>query len=90
MNRPGFAGGSNFQVGWSHDEQDDERILPGLKKIGEELAARWMVYRFLLQNHPELEGKTALECLKAGRITEVVGVAIAIAQGTSPRRLKAP
>ncbi len=27
LNRPGFAGGSNFQVGWSHDEQDDEQVF---------------------------------------------------------------
>ena len=53
-----------------------------LTKIGEELGSPWMVYRFLLQNHPELKGKTALERLKAGRVAEVVGVAIAIAQGS--------
>ena len=28
LNRPGFAGGSNFQIGWSRYEQDDEQILP--------------------------------------------------------------
>ena len=28
LNRPGFAGGSNFQIGWSHDEQDDEQVFP--------------------------------------------------------------
>ena len=28
MNRPGFAGGSNSQIGWSHDEPDDEQVLP--------------------------------------------------------------
>jgi hypothetical protein len=28
VNRPGFSGGSNFQVEWSHDEQDDEQIQP--------------------------------------------------------------
>ena len=27
MNRPGFAGGSNFQRGWSHDEQNDEQVF---------------------------------------------------------------
>ncbi|VFU08877.1 protein of unknown function [Methylocella tundrae] len=27
LNRAGFAGGSNFQIGWSHDEQDDEQIF---------------------------------------------------------------
>jgi hypothetical protein len=26
MNRPGISGGSNSQVDWSHDEQDDEQI----------------------------------------------------------------
>jgi hypothetical protein len=28
MNRSGFVGGSNFQIGWSPYEQDDEQILP--------------------------------------------------------------
>ena len=28
LNRPGFVGGSNFQIGWSPYEQDDEQILP--------------------------------------------------------------
>ena len=28
VNRPGFAGGSNFQIGWSHDEQNDEQVFP--------------------------------------------------------------
>jgi hypothetical protein len=28
LNRPGFAGGSNFQIGWSHDEQNDEQVFP--------------------------------------------------------------
>lgn len=23
LNRPGFSGGSNFQIGWSHDEQSN-------------------------------------------------------------------
>ena len=27
LNRPGFAGGSNFQIGWSHDEQNDEHVF---------------------------------------------------------------
>jgi transposase InsO family protein len=29
LNRAGFAGGSHFQIGWSHDEQDDQQILVG-------------------------------------------------------------
>jgi hypothetical protein len=28
VNRPGFVGGSNFQIGWSRYEQNDEQILP--------------------------------------------------------------
>jgi hypothetical protein len=28
LNRPGYAIGSNFQLGWSPYEQDDEQILP--------------------------------------------------------------
>ena len=28
MNRPGFVGGSNFQIGWSRYEQNNEQILP--------------------------------------------------------------
>jgi hypothetical protein len=27
VNRAGFAGGSNFQIGWSHHEQDDQQIF---------------------------------------------------------------
>lgn len=27
LSRAGFAGGSNVQIGWGHDEQDDEQIL---------------------------------------------------------------
>ena len=28
LNRPGFVGGSNFQIGWSRYEQNNEQILP--------------------------------------------------------------
>jgi len=27
VKRPGFAGGSTFQIGWSHDEQDDDEQI---------------------------------------------------------------
>ncbi len=27
LNRTGFAGGSNFPIGWSHDKPDDEQVL---------------------------------------------------------------
>lgn len=29
LNRAEFAGGSNFQIGWSHHEQDDEQVFTG-------------------------------------------------------------
>ena len=61
---------------------DDGRLLPGLKTIAEELGSSWIVHRFLLQNHPELKGKTALECLKGGQEEAVIGTARAIAQGS--------
>lgn len=28
LNRPGIFGGSNSDVDWSHDEQDNEQIQP--------------------------------------------------------------
>lgn len=28
LNHPGFAGGSNFQIGWRHDEQNDKQVFP--------------------------------------------------------------
>ena len=28
LNRPGFVGGSHFQIGWSPYEQNNEQILP--------------------------------------------------------------
>jgi acetamidase/formamidase len=28
LNRPGFVGGSHFQIGWSRYEQDDEQVFP--------------------------------------------------------------
>jgi hypothetical protein len=28
LNRPGFVGGSNFQIGWSRYEQDDQQVFP--------------------------------------------------------------
>lgn len=54
---------------------DDGQMLPGLKEVGNELSGPWTVHRFLLQQHPELDSRTALDCLKAGLIVEVVEVA---------------
>lgn len=60
---------------------DDGQLLPGLKELTGELVHPWAVYRFLLQNHPELNGKTGLECLKAGRIDDVIEAVRGIGQG---------
>ena len=27
VDRPGFVGGSNSQIGWSHDKSDDEQVF---------------------------------------------------------------
>lgn len=31
---PGFAGGSNSRIGWSHDKPDDEQFLAGSPRPG--------------------------------------------------------
>jgi hypothetical protein len=42
----------------------------------------WAAYRFLLQSHGELGGRTGLEALQAGQVEEAVAVADGIANGT--------
>lgn len=42
----------------------------------------WTVYRFLMQQHPELDGLTAREALGRGRADDVLNVAEGVAQGT--------
>ncbi|MFH7812416.1 MULTISPECIES: hypothetical protein [Acetobacter] len=42
----------------------------------------WTLYRFLTQEHAELEGRTALAALQAGEETRVLSVAASIAEGT--------
>ncbi|WP_052960619.1 hypothetical protein [Rhodopseudomonas palustris] len=55
---------------------DDGMPLPGLSELFDVLGKQpWTVYRFLKTAHPELEGKTALEALKAGQKEAVLGVA---------------
>jgi len=57
-------------------------LLVGLPLLFEALGEHpWAVYRFLLQGHPELDGATGLEALKAGRIEEVIGVAGSVGAG---------
>jgi hypothetical protein len=57
--------------------------LPGLKTLFETLGGDpWTIYRFLLQQHNELAGESALDALKAGRVEAVTGVARNISTGT--------
>jgi len=57
-------------------------LLVGLPLLFEALGDHpWAVYRFLLQAHPELDGATGLEALKAGRIEEAIGVAGSVGAG---------
>jgi hypothetical protein len=55
---------------------DTGQLLPGLSGLFEALGRQpWAVYRFLRTTHAELNGRTALEALKAGEETAVLDVA---------------
>lgn len=61
---------------------NDGKLLPALPRLFEILGNRpWAIYRFLLQEHPELGGKTALEALRSNRIEDVISTADAINSG---------
>jgi hypothetical protein len=50
--------------------------LPGLAQVFHVLGDQpWSVYRFLRAEHAELDGRTALDALKAGQVDAVVGAA---------------
>lgn len=54
----------------------DGGLLPALPRLFDLLGGSpWTVYRFLLQHHPELEGATAIERLKAGEADKVLAAA---------------
>jgi hypothetical protein len=42
----------------------------------------WTIYRFLLEEHGELDGRTGLDALRAGRIADVMATAETIGRGT--------
>ena len=57
-------------------------LLPGLPLLFRSLGEHpWAVYRFLLQEHAELGGGTALEALRCGRVEDVIAVAGSIGAG---------
>jgi len=53
----------------------DGKQMRGLPALFDRLPEPWAVFRFLTQHHPELNGKTAVEALKAGHIKEVLNAA---------------
>ena len=55
---------------------DDGGLLPALPQLFTVLGGNsWTVYRFLIQHHPELDGASAVDALKAGRVAEVLAAA---------------
>ena len=61
---------------------DDGRPLPGLAEVTKTLGGEaWTVYRFLLQPHNELNGRTGLEAMKADRVEAALETARSIAGG---------
>lgn len=56
--------------------------LMGLKELAAALGGGgWTLYRFLMQTHPELNGKRGLDALKQSRLTDLLGVAESIGAG---------
>jgi hypothetical protein len=53
----------------------DGKPFAAIPRLFEILGSAWAVYRFLIQHHPELEGATGLEALRAGRTAEVLDAA---------------
>jgi hypothetical protein len=57
-------------------------LVPGLPLLFKALGEHpWAIYRFLLQDHPELDGSTGLDALRQGRIADVMTVAESIGRG---------
>jgi hypothetical protein len=55
---------------------DDGRPLPGLRSLFQILGGDpWTVFRLLTQRHNELNGQTALEAIKSGRLEAVQEIA---------------
>ena len=65
---------------WQVSESGD--LIPSLPQLFEALGDRpWTIYRFLLEEHGELDGRTGLEALRAGRIADVMATAETIGRG---------
>lgn len=57
-------------------------LIPSLPQLFEALGDRpWTIYRFLLEEHSELDGRSGLAALRAGRIADVMATAETIGRG---------
>ena len=57
-------------------------LIPGLPQLFEALGDHpWSVYRFLLEEHSELAGRTGLEALRAGQVADVLAAAESVGRG---------
>ncbi|MEH6952890.1 hypothetical protein V4R08_16740 (plasmid) [Nitrobacter sp. NHB1] len=57
-------------------------LIPSLPQLFEVLGDHpWTIYRFLLEEHDELDGRSGLEALRAGRIADVMATAETIGRG---------
>jgi hypothetical protein len=66
----------NWQIG--EDGKPFDALPTLFEKLGD---SPWAVYRFLLQSHAELDGRSGLEVLKEGRSERVLDVAESISRG---------
>jgi hypothetical protein len=65
---------------WQLSDSGD--LIPSLPQLFQAIGDHpWAVYRFLLDEHGELDGRTGLEALRAGHIAEVMATAESIGQG---------
>ena len=60
-------------------------LIPSLPQLFEALGDHpWSVYRFLLEEHSELAGRTGLEALRAGQVADVLAAAESAGRGAFP------
>ncbi len=61
---------------------DSGELIPSLPQLFDVLGDHpWGIYRFLLEEHGELDGSTGLQALRAGRIADVIVAAESIGKG---------
>lgn len=53
----------------------DGRPLPAIRHLLAILEDKWAVYRFLMQHHPELDGQTGLDAIRAGKSVQAIATA---------------